>query len=145
MQNENGLSDRLGGCFDLAHFRPSRFIPRIDKKRDQAGLREEVAQHFQALGSQLGRKGAYPGRVAGWPAQARDKAELHWVATNAEHDRNGPGRLLCRNCRACASRDQYRRPKPNQLGGECRQAIGLPFAEAILDRDILADDEARLF
>ena len=82
---------------------------------------------------------------AGRPAEGCDEAELHRVTANAEHDRNGRGRLLCRHCRRYANRDQHRRRKPNQLRGECRQAIRLPLGKAVLDRDISADDEARLF
>ena len=49
MQNQHGLSDRLGGCFHLAEVLRRRLVLRTDEKSDQTGLREDLAQQFQAL------------------------------------------------------------------------------------------------
>ena len=43
VQNQDGLSDRLGGCFHLAEMLRRRLRLRTDEKGDQTGLREEFA------------------------------------------------------------------------------------------------------
>ena len=57
MQNQDGLSDRLGGCFNLAKHHRSRLRLRTDEKSDQTSLREDLAQQFQALWNNLGLEG----------------------------------------------------------------------------------------
>jgi hypothetical protein len=49
-QNQNGLSDRPGGCFNLAEILWRRLVLRTDEKGDQTGLREDFAQQFKRLG-----------------------------------------------------------------------------------------------
>ena len=48
-------------------------------------------------------------------------------------------------CRGRPGRDQRRRRKPDQLGRERRQTIEASLGVSVLDRNIPADDEARLF
>ena len=145
MQNQDGLSDRLGGFFHLAELLRRRLRLRTDEKGDQAGLREDLAQQFQTLRDYIHPEGVRSRRVAGRPVEACDEAQLHRVGADGEHDLDGCGRFLRRHCRDRRGRDQQRRRKPDQFGRERRQTIEASLGVSVLDRNIPADDEARLF
>ncbi len=145
VQNQDRLSDRPGGCFNLAELLRRRLVLRTDEKGNQTGLREDFAQQFQALRNYLGPEDVPSRRVASRPVEACDETQLHRVTAGGEHDRNGCGRLLRRPCRGRPGRDQQRRRKRDQLGRERRQTIEASLGESVLDRNIPADDEARLF
>src|SRR5262249_4706231 len=98
VQNQDGLSDRLGGCFHLAEHHRRRWRLRTDEKGDRTGLREDFPQQFQALRNCLGLEGVDSRRVAGWPVEAGDEARLHRVKADGKDDRDGCGRLLRRHC-----------------------------------------------
>src|SRR5215469_16272352 len=120
-------------------------VLRTDEKGDQTGLREDLAQQFKPLRIYFGPEAVPSGRVAARPAKAGDEAHLHRVEAGAEHDRDGIGRLLRRPCLGYSRRDQHRRGKRDQLGRERRQTIEPPLGVSVLDRNILADNEARFF
>ena len=64
VQNQDGLSDRLGGCFHLAELhRRRRWRLRSDEKSDQTRVREDLAQQFQTLRNYLGLEGVDPRRA----------------------------------------------------------------------------------
>src|SRR5215470_15151564 len=79
------------------------------------------------------------------PAEAGDEAQLHRVEADAEHDRDGCGRLFRRRCLAHPGRDEQRHRNADQLVRERRQTIQVSLGVSVLDRNILADDKARLF
>src|SRR6516162_6896366 len=56
VQNQDRLSDRLGGCFKLAEMLRRRLVLRTEEKGDQTWLREDLPHKFQALRIYFGPK-----------------------------------------------------------------------------------------
>ena len=145
VQNQDRLSDCLGGCFNLAEMLRGRLVLRTDEKGNQTGLREDLAQQFQALRNYFALECVRSRRVAARPVEAGDEAQLHRVTADAEDDRDGCGRLLRCSCLERPSRDQQCRRKSDEVGRERRQTIKASLAVSVLDRNTPADDKARLF
>jgi hypothetical protein len=57
------------------------------------------------------------------PVQAGDEAELDRIGGGSEHDRNGCGRRVCRQCRRSAGGGNDRDLTRNQIGRQRWQAV----------------------
>lgn len=66
----------------------SRCTLRIDEKSNDLRTGNQLTQHLQALGLELGRKQGDTGDIAAWPVEARDQAALYRIATADKDDRD---------------------------------------------------------
>ena len=86
-----------------------------------------------------------PVSVAARPGEAGDKTEPDRVFSDDENDGDRRGRSLGREGRSgTAGRSDHGDLTANQVGRQRRQSIQLIVGPAILDRDVLALDEAGL-
>src|SRR5262249_14865995 len=85
---------------------------------------------------QRGREKTHASRVATWPVEAGDEAELHRIVPHREHDRNGRGCRFGRKGGVNTDRGDYCCVTVSQIGRERRQPIGLLFSPAVSDGDV---------
>jgi hypothetical protein len=91
---------------------------RIDDKRNELCLGDQLAQQLKALWAQLTGKDGDACGIAARPVEARDELLLDWVAAAAEHDWNCRGRGLSGECCSGGSGDDNGRPTTNPIGRE---------------------------
>jgi hypothetical protein len=116
---------------------------RVDQDADQLGPGNELVQLAETLGSHIDRGEGHAGDVAARPIEIGNQARSNRIVADYEDDRC---RARCRlgGLRRSAVADDHRHPTPHQVCRQLRQPILLPVRPAVLHRDILAIDEARL-
>jgi hypothetical protein len=114
-------------------------IARVDQQRHDARRWKQLVQQFQPLRRDFHRLG-HARDVAAWPVQTGDEAELDRIGAGFEHDRNGRGRRLRRQCRRGAGSGNYRDVTLNQIGRQRRQPVILALRPAVFDCNVAAID-----
>src|SRR5262249_53453683 len=145
MQNMNLLPDRVGCLLNISRLRLKIRIVRVEEHADQSCCWNEIVQEPDPLCLNSRQQKIYPCRVAAWPVEAGDEAELDRVVAGTEDDRNGRGCCFGseRRLRAPCGGDDGD-VTVNQIGRERRQSVVLTFRPAILDRHVLTFGEPAL-
>src|SRR5215472_6377868 len=145
MQNMNLLPDRVGCLLNISRLRLKIRIVRVEEHADQSCCWNEIVQEPDPLCLNSRQQKIYPCRVAAWPVEAGDEAELDRVVAGTEDDRNGRGCCFGseRRLRAPCGGDDGD-VTVNQIGRERRQSVVLTFRPAILDRYVLTFGEPAL-
>jgi hypothetical protein len=83
------------------------------------------------------KQNVHPGRIAARPIEAGDQTQPDRIIAGNKDDRNGrSGRLGGESRRGAAGRNDQRDLAANQIGRQCRQAVGLTFRRAVFDGDV---------
>ena len=143
IENEELLPDRLRRGLHVASLRRGRRSVRVHERGNRRRLGHELPQQLQSLRPQHAAEKAHAGDVAARPVEAGDQALLDRVAAAPEDDRHRRGCGLGGERRIVVPDDHGHRPA-EQIGHQGRQSISLIVRRAILDRDVLALDEARV-
>src|SRR5215475_14201693 len=142
MQNMNLLPDRVGCLLNISRLRLKIRIVRVEEHADQSCCWNEIVQEPDPLCLNSRQQKIYPCRVAAWPVEAGDEAELDRVVAGTEDDRNGRGCCFGSERRLRAPcRGDDGDVTVNQIGRERRQPIELVLRPAKFDRDVVAVDE----
>jgi hypothetical protein len=113
---------------------------RIDQVRDQARLRNHLAEQPEPFKFQFAGQDVEAGHIANRPTDAGNEAHLDRIVTGREHDWNRRrGGLGCERCGGADS-DKDGNPARDQVGGERWQSIVLAFSPAELDCNVLTFD-----
>ena len=94
----------------------------FDEYGKARGLRDELMQELELLGSKLRVHCGQTGNVAAWPVEARDKTGLDRVHTGRKDDRDGRGRSADRaGSPQAIGRNDDGHTTANQIGSQFRQ------------------------
>jgi hypothetical protein len=110
----------------------------IEQHRDQYAGGNQFAHEPQAFALHLLEQDVQAGRIAAGPIEAGDQTQPDRIIASNKDDRNGRrGRLGGESRRGTAGRDDQRDLAANQIGCQCRQAVGLTFRRAVFNLDVL--------
>ena len=146
INDDDLLSDGARRRLDVVRLRLGVRIARVHEQGDDAGAGDDFAQQLQALRLQCRGQNADPRRVSAGPVHAGHEAQFDRIAPGSEDDRDGCSRRLGRpRRRSAAGGSDHSHPMADQLGRQCRQSIVLAIGRAVLNRNVLALNIARLF
>ena len=121
-----------------------RRISRIPKDSQPGERGNRLLQQLDVLGAHLGDHAGGAGEVRAGPGEAIHHATRDRISHRYEDNRNGSGRLLCRQCGLRGERYDHVDLKPHELRGQFGQLVKLAFRPSKLEGDILALDVAEL-
>src|SRR5438046_985970 len=106
----------------------------MQQKGNTLSLRHQFMQKAQPLRVNLRLEEIDPGRISGWPSQARDQAILYWIVTDAEYNWYRRGCSFGRNCGGgIARRDDHAYAPAGQTCHHFRQAIVTALQPMVFD------------
>src|SRR5262245_7488104 len=82
------LPERTRGLLHVIRLGFSIRKIRIHEHPDYGGVRDQLAQQFQSLCSEITEVDVYPGGVAAWPTQAVDQSNCDRVSGGRKYNRN---------------------------------------------------------
>ena len=114
----------------------------IHQHRDDGNVGNEIEQQFHALCTEdAATEERNAGEIAARPAEVSNEALSHRIFACREHDRDRRRGRPCRLRRVAIAHD-HGHFAADQIGRERRQAVKLIVRMPVLDRHILAHDEA---
>src|SRR5262249_17774838 len=157
--HEGSVNFAVGACFQYLNLYPddrSRRqqvscrqlkcpgIVRILKKADSRSAGHQLVQQRESLGSEFHDEIVEPRKVAPRPIKVSNKAELHGVSADEEHNWDAGSCSLSRQNTHQPGRDDCGHSKLDQISRQRRQSISLVSRPAIFDDQVPAFNVAGL-
>src|SRR6266480_3176797 len=141
----NGDIDAELACLimSIAYFKRNLGVVSIGDDGQVTHVWDHLPQYFEPLVEQITRLVRQSSDVATWSGERSDQTASDWVRRHRKNNRNNRGGAFGRR-NGNSSQDNNIDVEPNELSYDLIEALAAAFRPAILDRDCLALDPAKL-